>query len=65
MEQRITAYLHADPAPVVATAAQSVVEPAPLLRNVPLAEWLKQHASVLGPVAATTPPSLLNTIPRQ
>ena len=65
MEQRITAYLHPDPAPVVATAAQSVVEPAPLLRNVPLAEWLKQHASVLGPVAATTPPSLLNTIPRQ
>ncbi len=67
MEQRITAYLHPDPAPVVATAAQSVVEPAPLLRNVPLAEyeWLKQHAHLLGAVAATTPPSLLKSVPRQ
>jgi hypothetical protein len=67
MEQRITDYLHRDAAPVVATVARTVVEPLPRQGNAPLAEyeWLKQHATVLGPVAPTTPSSVLKPVARQ
>jgi membrane carboxypeptidase/penicillin-binding protein len=67
MEQRITDYLHRDAEPVAATVARSVVEPSPLLGNVPPAEyqWLKKHATVFGPVATTTPSSVLKPVARQ
>jgi membrane peptidoglycan carboxypeptidase len=61
MEQRITDYLHRDPVPAIATVARSVVDPLPEHGDVPLAEyeWLKQHGTVFGPVAATTLSSVL------
>jgi penicillin-binding protein 1A len=67
MERRITDYLHRDAAPVVATVARSVGEPLLPRRTVPLAEyqWLKQHGTVVGSVAATTPSSMLNPVARQ
>jgi membrane carboxypeptidase/penicillin-binding protein len=67
MEQRITDYLQRDAEPVAATVARSVVEPSPLLGNVPSAEyqWLKEHGTVFGPVAATTPSSMLNPVARR
>jgi penicillin-binding protein 1A len=67
MEQRITDYLQRDAEPVAATVARSVVEPSPLLGNVAPAEyqWLKKHATVFGPVAATTPSSVLKPVARQ
>ncbi len=67
MEQRITDYLQRDAEPVAATVARSVVEPSPLLGNVPPAEyqWLKKHGTVFGPVAATTPSSVLKPVARQ
>lgn len=66
MEQRITDYLHRDPAPAVATA-RSVVQPSPLFGNVPSADyqWLKEHGTVFGPVSKTTPSSMLNPVPRR
>jgi membrane carboxypeptidase/penicillin-binding protein len=67
MEQRITDYLQRDAGPLVATVAQFVVEPLPRHQNVPLAEyeWLNQHGTVLGPVAATTSSPLLKPVARQ
>jgi penicillin-binding protein 1A len=50
MEQRITDYLHPEPAAAVvaATIAQSAVAPVPPLPHVPIAEyeWLKAHGTV-------------------
>ncbi len=67
MEQRITDYLQRDAEPVAATVARSVAEPSPLLGHVPPAEyqWLKKHGTVFGPVAATTPSSVLKPVARQ
>ena len=50
MEQRITDYLHRDPAPAVATA-RSVVQPSPLLGNVPSAAkpMAQGHGACSGP----------------
>jgi penicillin-binding protein 1A len=60
MEQRITDYLHPEPAAVVAaTIARSIIEPVPPPRPMPVAEyeWLKAHGTVVG--AAATPSSAL------
>jgi penicillin-binding protein 1A len=67
MEQRITDYLHREPAPEVVTVARTIVEPAARDEHVPPAEseWLLRHGSAAVPAASAAPPAMRIPFERQ